>query len=131
VNIWACVPEKRQAWHVRGSCSHPDVNGGAYSVNNWSLGIELVNAQNKSDQFSDWQVNIAAQLVAYCFFKYPKLKTVVSHAALDPSRREDPSMLFPWRVFLERIDYFIFQHDWEGNSNEIQLRARNVDEIED
>ncbi len=88
--VWACAPEARAAWHVRNACSHPDVNDGADKVNHWSLGIEVVNNQTTRDGFSDWQIQATAQIVRYCWAKYPNLKHVVSHAKLDPTRRSDP-----------------------------------------
>lgn len=95
---WACAPEARAAWHVQNSKHHPDVNGNATKVNHWSLGIEVVNTQ-LSDPFSDWQLEVTATLVRYCWAKYPNLKTIVSHAALDPTRRTDPGKQFDWPRF--------------------------------
>lgn len=97
--VWACAPESRTAWHVRNGCKHPDVNGGATRVNQWSLGIEIVNNQNRNDPFSNWQVEVTAKIVRYCWAKYPNLKHVVSHAKLDPTRRTDPGINFPWQQF--------------------------------
>ena len=94
--VWACAPEARAAWHVRNACSHPDVNDGADKINHWSLGIEVVNNQTARDGFSDWQIRATAQIVRYCWAKYPNLKHVVSHAKLDPTRRSDPGAAFPW-----------------------------------
>lgn len=96
--VWACVPEARAAWHVRNAASHPDVNGGAGRVNHWSLGIEIVNTQ-VNDAFSDWQLQATAQIVRYCWAKYPNLVHVVSHAKLDPGRRSDPGAAFDWARF--------------------------------
>ncbi|TFF25074.1 N-acetylmuramoyl-L-alanine amidase [Jiella endophytica] len=96
---WACVPEARAAWHVRNSASHPEVWNGENRINHFSLGIEIVNAQDKKDPFSDWQVEMTARIVRYCWLKYPNLKHVVAHARLDPDRRKDPTELFPWERF--------------------------------
>ncbi|MFN7953645.1 MAG: N-acetylmuramoyl-L-alanine amidase [bacterium] len=105
--VWACVPEALAAWHVRNAASHPDVNGGAKRVNHWSLGIEVVNAQ-QNDPFSAWQLEATARIVRYCWAKYPNLVDVVSHAKLDPSRRSDPGANFDWptfeRLILEGVD---------------------------
>ncbi|QGW65188.1 N-acetylmuramoyl-L-alanine amidase [Lysobacter soli] len=100
--VWACIPEARAAWHVRNTCSHPSVNGGAKRVNHWSLGIEVVNTQVQ-DPFSEWQLEATAQIVRYCWAKYPNLKHVVSHAVLDPARRSDPGTAFDWAQFKELV----------------------------
>lgn len=99
--VWACAPEARAAWHVRNSVSDPAVNGGKNRVNHWSLGIEIVNTQSRDviDPFSKWQVEITADIVRYCWAKYPNLEQVVSHALLDPNRRRDPGDHFPWERF--------------------------------
>lgn len=100
--VWACAPETLAAWHVRNSVSHPDVNNGENKVNHWSLGVEIVNSQI-NDPFSNWQVKITADIVKYCWAKYPNLEHVVSHAKLDPTRRTDPGEAFPWESFKEQI----------------------------
>jgi hypothetical protein len=100
--VWACVPESRAAWHVRNSCSHPDVFNNSRNPNYWSIGVEIVNAQG-NDQFSDWQVEQAAALVRYAWSRYPDLVDVVSHAKLDPTRRSDPGTKFPWERFRDLV----------------------------
>lgn len=101
--VWKIVPEARAAWHVRNQASHPDVNGGAQRVNHWSLGIEIVNSQTPSDSFSNWQIQATAQIVRYAWAQYPNLKHVVSHAKLDPRRRSDPGIQFPWGQFRNAV----------------------------
>lgn len=101
--VWACAPEHRAAGHVRNDKRHPDVNNNAQRVNDWSLGIEIVNRANGGDSFSDWQVKVTAQIVRYCWGKYPNLRHVVSHAKLDPQRRTDPGSNFPWDRFRELV----------------------------
>ena len=101
--VWATCHETRAAWHVRNDKSHPDVWNGRNKVNHFSLGIEVVNAQNSSDDFSDWQIDATAEIVRYCWAKYPNLKHVVSHAKLDPHRRTDPGTNFPWSSFKSKV----------------------------
>ncbi|HSX61490.1 MAG TPA: N-acetylmuramoyl-L-alanine amidase [Tahibacter sp.] len=100
--VWACAPEARAAWHVRNAVGHPQVNGGTTRVNHWSLGVEVVNTQ-AGDPFSAWQVAITANIVRYCWAKYPNLRHVVSHARLDPARRSDPGTAFPWESFRQQV----------------------------
>lgn len=97
--VWACIPEARAAWHVRNAASSQLVNNGAKRVNQWSLGVEIVNTQNDGDPFSDWQVQITAQIARYCWAKYPNLRWIVAHAVLDPTRRSDPGARFDWARF--------------------------------
>ena len=102
-HVWACAPERRAAWHVRNDCSHPEVCGGARRLNHRSLGVEIVNAQNEVDTFSEWQIQATADIVRYAWAKYPNLRHVVSHARLDPGRRSDPGSGFPWEEFKSRV----------------------------
>ncbi|MBY8337280.1 N-acetylmuramoyl-L-alanine amidase [Alteriqipengyuania sp. NZ-12B] len=101
--VWATCHEARAAWHVRNSCSHPAIWGGRGRINHWSLGIEVVNRQVRTDDFSDWQIEATAQIVRYAWAKYPNLRHVVSHAMLDPARRSDPGSPFPWAQFREEV----------------------------
>ena len=100
---WACAPEARAAWHVRNAVHHPDVWNDAMRINHFSLGVEIVNLANPTDDYSDWQVDMAAQIVRYAWAKYPNLRHVVSHAKLDPERRTDPGSHFPWDDFRLRV----------------------------
>ena len=98
-HVWATCPERLAAWHVRRSCAHPDICAGATNINRLSLGVEIVNRQDGRDPFSRWQIEATAEIVRYAAAKYPKLEHVVSHARLDPDRRTDPGINFPWTEF--------------------------------
>jgi N-acetyl-anhydromuramyl-L-alanine amidase AmpD len=123
--IWACVPETLAAWHVRNDKSHSDVNNGKVRVNHWSLGIEIVNTQTGSDSFSDWQVTITAKIIRYCWSKYPNLRHVVSHAKLDPQRRSDPGIKFPWEKFKD----LVLTSDEVEPFSSLLNSTRNADDI--
>ncbi|MBM9594460.1 hypothetical protein JM664_08030 [Rhodobacteraceae bacterium MCCB 386] len=62
-----------------------------------------MNAQIRADTFSNWQVEATAGIVRYAWAKYPNLKHVVSHAMLDPQRRRDPELHFPWDRFKQLV----------------------------
>lgn len=101
--VWATCHEARAAWHVRNTASHPKIWNGATKINHYSLGIEVVNAQSSADTYSDWQIEATAEIVRYCWSKYPNLRHVVSHAMLDPARRSDPGSSFPWSKFEQKV----------------------------
>ena len=101
--VWATCHEARAAWHVRNSASHPAIWNGNNKINHYSLGIEVVNRQAGADAFSAWQVEATAEIVRYCWAKYPNLRHVVSHAKLDPTRRSDPGSHFPWTAFTSAV----------------------------
>ncbi|TIQ11951.1 N-acetylmuramoyl-L-alanine amidase [Mesorhizobium sp.] len=102
---WACAPEASAALHVRDHRSYPAVNGGQAKVDDWSLAIQIVNSRSRDvvEPFSDWQVEIAAEIARYSWAKYPNLKHVVSHALLDPERCSDPGAHFPWQRFRDLV----------------------------
>jgi N-acetylmuramoyl-L-alanine amidase len=85
----------------------------------------VVNSQTTSDTFSDWQVQATAQIVRYCWAKYPNLKHVVSHAKLDPARRSDPGATFPWA----RLKKLVLTRDAEDGVPPVALEARPASSI--
>ncbi len=112
-HIWACCPESRAAWHVRGSLRHPDCWNSRRSISHFSMGVEIVNSQKTGDKFSDWQIQEAANIVRYLWSspKYPNFNTVISHARIDPTRRTDPGVNFDW----EALRHYIWSGGiWSG-----------------
>ena len=105
--VWATVAEAKAAFHVRDTiAASGTVLGSGPNVNNRSLGIEIVNTQDVedyTDAYSAWQVKMTAQIVLYAWAKYPRLKHVISHAKLDPTRRADPGKQFPWADFKQAV----------------------------
>ena len=96
--ILAVIYESLAAWHVRNSASHTQLNHKT-KINHWTLGVELVNRQDPTDLFSQWQIEATALLTRYCWAKYPNFRYVFSHAFVDPNRRSDPGPNFDWEQF--------------------------------
>lgn len=96
--VWKCVDENKKAWHA-GYSSHSKIEA-KRGFNDISLGIEVVNRQDDVDSFSDWQLEMTAQIARYCWAKYPNLKYIVSHASVDTKGKSDPGILFNWEQFI-------------------------------
>ncbi len=82
------VPVERRAWHAGIS-----VLDGAPSVNDYSVGIEMVNLNDGQDPYTDAQVHAVAGILRFLRSRYaiPDSR-VVSHAriALPQGRKSDP-----------------------------------------
>ncbi|MEO6027582.1 MAG: N-acetylmuramoyl-L-alanine amidase [Candidatus Binatia bacterium] len=103
--VWAVVGEAKAAFHVGAVDYAPHIGAGP-NANNRSLGIEIVNTQNVQnfeDPYSSWQVEATAKIITYAWAKYPNLNHVISHAKLDPTRRDDPGTNFPWSKLEELV----------------------------
>ncbi len=87
-----------RAWHA--GASH-DVSGRT-RVNEFSIGIELVNMDNGKDPYPDAQIQALCGIIAEMRRRFP-IKQLVSHEyiAIPPGRKVDPNG-FPW----QRLAYF-------------------------
>lgn len=81
--IYKLVEEKNIAYHA-GESATPD---GRTNVNNFSVGIELMNTEN--DKFTDSQYNSLNDLLRYLSSKY-KFKYTLGHNQIAPGRKTDP-----------------------------------------
>ncbi len=81
--IYQLVEDKNVAYHA-GLSSVPD---GRKGVNEFSLGIELVNT--KTEQFTDKQYSALNSLLQSLKSKYP-IKYVLGHNQIAPGRKDDP-----------------------------------------
>lgn len=93
--IYQCVDIEDKAWHAGASALHGEEN-----VNEFSIGIELVDA-NDNDPYRDEQIGALISLTtALCHeYKIP-LNRVVGHCHISPGRKIDPGKDFPWFDFL-------------------------------
>lgn len=112
LRIHRLVEENRRAWHAGRSYW-----AGAESLNNNSIGIEIVNrsacvnnnaeaeATTPEDQscnfleYPEEQLELVIELVTDILDRYPDIDPVdiIGHADIAPGRRVDPGPLFPWK----------------------------------
>lgn len=85
-----------RAWHA-GNGSW----GKNTDINSTSIGIELDN--NGSEVFSELQINSLLALLTKLKKDYNiPTQNIIGHSDIAPTRKKDPSALFPWKVLAER-----------------------------
>ncbi|MDO8932561.1 MAG: N-acetylmuramoyl-L-alanine amidase [Rhodocyclaceae bacterium] len=90
------VEENARAWHAGKSWW-----GGHTDINSASLGIELDN--NGYEAFADAQIDALLALLADIRQRYNiPAANFIGHADVAPTRKDDPSPLFPWRRLAEQ-----------------------------
>lgn len=87
-----------RAWHAGKSWDA----SGRNNVNDYSIGIEMVNLDNGKDPYPEAQIQAVCGLIAELRRRFP-IKQLVSHEfiAQPPGRKNDPAG-FPW----DRVRYF-------------------------
>ncbi len=87
-----------RAWHAGKSWDA----AGRNNVNDYSIGIELVNLDDGKDPYPEAQIQALCGIIAEMRRRFP-IKQIVSHEfiAQPPGRKVDPNG-FPW----ERLKYF-------------------------
>jgi len=89
-SIVQLVDERNRAWHAGKSWW-----GGITDINSASLGIELDNSG--SEPFAGVQIDALLALLADIAQRYPiPAANFIGHADVAPTRKDDPSRLFPW-----------------------------------
>jgi N-acetyl-anhydromuramyl-L-alanine amidase AmpD len=88
-NVYRLVDEKNIAYHA-GISKMPD---GRTSVNNFSIGIELMNT--KDDDYTKNQYSSLNELIGYLENQY-NIKYVLGHQDISPDRKTDP-WNFDWK----------------------------------
>jgi N-acetylmuramoyl-L-alanine amidase len=85
--IAAHVPERGRAWHAGRS----KVKDGRTNVNDFSIGIELVNLNDGMDPFPEQQIEAMRGLLKSILARYP-VKHIIPHyeCAEPPGRKSDP-----------------------------------------
>jgi N-acetyl-anhydromuramyl-L-alanine amidase AmpD len=96
--IVQCVPDEKRAWHAG-----PSHFEGREKVNDFSIGIELVNAQTGSDPFTDAQYASLIALTADLVSRYNIPLTRITghrHVTNYPELKRDPADNFDWERYL-------------------------------
>jgi N-acetyl-anhydromuramyl-L-alanine amidase AmpD len=91
-NIYSHVDESQRAWHAGESL----MADGRIRINDFSIGIELVNANDGFDPYPRAQIQSLKELITDIRTRHI-ISHVVSHAeiATPPGRKSDPKN-FPW-----------------------------------
>ena len=85
-----------RAWHA-GNGSW----GKNTDINSTSIGIELDN--NGSEVFSELQINSLLALLTKLKKDYNiPTQNIIGHSDIAPTRKKDPSALFPWKILAEK-----------------------------
>jgi N-acetyl-anhydromuramyl-L-alanine amidase AmpD len=86
------VPEERRAWHAGKS----KMRDGRVGVNDFSIGIELVNLNDGQDPFPEDQIRAMRGLLRAILARYP-IRHIVTHyeCADPPGRKSDPAGFKP------------------------------------
>jgi N-acetyl-anhydromuramyl-L-alanine amidase AmpD len=96
-DIIQCVSPAHVAFHA-GTSDGPQGSG----VNEYSIGVSLVNRNDGTDPFATEQIQAATELLAKLKSKFPNLKFVTTHAAISPGRKNDPTG-FPLEQFASEV----------------------------
>jgi N-acetylmuramoyl-L-alanine amidase len=101
VRVYQLVPEERNAWHAGDSSWY-----GHTSVNNASIGIEIVNQGDtrsldgtlRWEAYSEDQIQAVMLLVRGIAARHGVLpENIVGHSDVAPQRKVDPGPYFPWK----------------------------------
>jgi N-acetylmuramoyl-L-alanine amidase len=82
-----------RAWHAGVSKDHL----GRENLNNFSIGIEMVNTGVNNDPWPTEQVNVVYFLCAHLKKRFPTIKYITSHEFIaEPQGRKNDPKGFPW-----------------------------------
>lgn len=97
--VYRLVDEKKRAWHAGVSCWR-----GKEAVNDFSIGIELVNPNHlqRENIFTDKQMRVLINLLHDLILKYNiQPQNIVAHSDIAPMRKDDPGQYFDWKLLAE------------------------------
>lgn len=98
-STYQLVPEEDRAWHAGKSHWR-----GHERINDWSIGIEIVNPGHEFGYrpFPDAQMHAVKDLsLAIIKRHHIAARNVIAHSDIAPDRKEDPGELFDWAWLAE------------------------------
>ena len=101
------VDDNDRAWHAGASSWL-----GKYNVNDYSIGIEILNDGDSKDPFTEPQYDSLSQLVAYLMKTYDvSISRVIGHRdiGIPMGRKIDPADNFDWKAFKARVKMYLKQ----------------------
>lgn len=139
--IFQLVEEKYRAWHAGASYWR-----GRDNVNNFSIGIELVNPGHEFGyrHFPEKQMRSLIELCKLILKRniYIEPRNIVGHSDIAPLRKEDPGELFNWKmlaengiglwpdvnIFLEKKEVLVIQENLFSYGYKINLDGNYTEE---
>lgn len=95
--IFQLVDESKRAWHAGVSFW-----AGRTSLNDTSIGIEIVNLDGNKNPYPDEQIAAVMSLCQQIIARYNIAPNcVLGHSDVAPLRKDDPGILFPWTTLYE------------------------------
>jgi N-acetyl-anhydromuramyl-L-alanine amidase AmpD len=85
--VYACVPLSCRAAHVGSIIPFPDSNGRI--ANRCAIGVSLANRQN-GETYPEKQLEALSPLITAIVEAVPTIKTLTTHAVIQPWNRRDP-----------------------------------------
>lgn len=92
------VDTNYRAWHAGES-----VLNGRSHVNDYSIGIEIVNPDGNFNPYTEAQYQSLEWLTQDLLNKYPSITHLTGHEDVAPGRKSDPGDLFDWNPIREAV----------------------------
>jgi len=119
------VELENRAWHAGKS------KWGNYTdLNDFSIGIELENLDNKKDPYSEAQYSVLAKVVKECIQIYPSITVanILGHSQVSLSGKPDPGPMFAWDHFKAQLS-INSKPEWKIEMDKNWEFARNTELI--
>jgi N-acetyl-anhydromuramyl-L-alanine amidase AmpD len=103
--IIKCAPITKRAWHAGKS-----VGPQGEDVNDYSIGIAFVNANDGQDPYTLYQIEAAKWLIPQLKANMYEYKWITTHAIIAPKRKTDPKN-FPLEEFAKSVGLKVWSNE--------------------